>query len=243
VSNADTSSRTLILFDIDGTLLYRASLAQAQAMYSAVAELYGVDPGAVFEIPKAGRTDLEIARDFLSQSGVETSEIDAKIEDLMQLWFAEHERIVPESLADTVIDGVDRLLGELSQRDELFLSLVTGNLESTAHSKLRRAGLSRYFSKGHGGFGSDSELREDLPAVARKRAAKAVGLSEEWPRERSVVVGDTPRDIACAKADDLRCIAVTSGPYSFDDLGAADAVAKDSEQLLKLITEFSASNS
>jgi phosphoglycolate phosphatase-like HAD superfamily hydrolase len=60
--------------------------------------------------------------------------------------------------------------------------------------KLARAGIGDYFEPGQGGFGSDHLDRSELPAIARARA-------DGWPRERTVVIGDTPRDIACARAD------------------------------------------
>ena len=100
------------------------------------------------------------------------------------------------------------LLTELSARpDEFRLSLVTGNLEPIARLKLERAGVGRFFAAGQGGFGSDHEDRGRLPAIARARAS-----DPPWPRERTVVIGDTPRDIACARADGVRVAAVATGP-------------------------------
>jgi phosphoglycolate phosphatase-like HAD superfamily hydrolase len=75
--------------------------------------------------------------------------------------------------------------------------------------------------RARGGFGSDAEDRTTLPPIARRRAGDD-GAS--YPRERTVVVGDTPHDIACARADGVRCVAVATGPYGADALGAADAV-------------------
>ena len=58
-------------------------------------------------------------------------------------------------------------------------------------------------------------------AADRPRA----GAPATWPRERTVVIGDTPRDIACARADGLRVIAVATGPFAAAQLAEADAVA------------------
>jgi phosphoglycolate phosphatase-like HAD superfamily hydrolase len=107
------------------------------------------------------------------------------------------------------------------------LSLVTGNLEPIARLKLRAAGLGGWFADGQGGFGSDSEDRSDLPAVARRRAGAAWNGGAPWPRERTVVVGDTPRDIACARADGVRVVAVATGPFAAADLHGADVVLED----------------
>jgi phosphoglycolate phosphatase len=105
-------------------------------------------------------------------------------------------------------------------------ALVTGNLEPIARLKLRRAGLGEWFSKGPGGFGSDHEDRSELPALARRRAAVMADGEGSAPvrRAQTVVIGDTPLDIACARADGVRCVAVTTGPHGAADLGDADAV-------------------
>ena len=100
--------------------------------------------------------------------------------------------------------------------------------EQVARLKLARAGIGAYFEPGQGGFGSDAEEREALPPIARERAG-------DWPRERTVVVGDTPRDIACARADGLRVVAVTTGPFTADALAEADHVASGAAELEELL--------
>jgi phosphoglycolate phosphatase-like HAD superfamily hydrolase len=70
-----------------------------------------------------------------------------------------------------------------------------------------------------------------LPPIARRRAGEVAGLASSWPREQTVVIGDTPRDIACAHADDLRCVAVTTGTYSAPELSVADHVVGDAQAL------------
>ena len=126
------------------------------------------------------------------------------------------------------------LLAELRSRDEVILSLVTGNLEAIAKVKLDRAGLKPFFSPWQGGFGSDSDDRTDLPAIARERAGALSG-DGPYPRERTIVIGDTARDIACARADGLRCIAVTTGPYGRRTWRGADAIAENVGQLRELL--------
>ena len=106
------------------------------------------------------------------------------------------------------------------RRDDVGLSLVTGNFEPVARLKLARAGVGHHFPAGQGGFGSDSEDRADLPGIARRRAGRD---GRAHPRERTMVIGDTPRDIACARADGVRCVAVTTGPFAAADLRDADA--------------------
>jgi phosphoglycolate phosphatase len=49
------------------------------------------------------------------------------------------------------------------------------------------------------------------------------------------VIGDTPRDIACARADGLRCIAVATGPFRVDQLEDADAAVADVGALRRVL--------
>ena len=41
------------------------------------------------------------------------------------------------------------------------------------------------------------------------------------------MIGDTPRDIACARADGVRVVAVATGPFAVEALADADAVVDD----------------
>ena len=126
------------------------------------------------------------------------------------------------------------LLEELSGRTEDFrLSLVTGNLEPIARMKLGRAGVGHYFEALRGGFGSDDEDRGRLPAIARGRAS-----DPPWPRERTVVIGDTPHDIACARVDEVRVAAVATGPFAITELADADAVVDDAHALLPVLSDW-----
>ena len=54
------------------------------------------------------------------------------------------------------------------------------------------------------------------------------------------MIGDTPRDIACAWADGVRCVAVTTGQYGADELAGADAVARDAGELRVRLEELGA---
>jgi phosphoglycolate phosphatase len=209
----------LLLFDIDGTLLLRAAEAHREAMHAALREVYGIDPEGV-HVDAAGRTDPQIARLILLDRDVDARVIDDGLFELRMT----AARIYAQQggdLHDKVAPGAAEVLAALHEREDTVLSLVTGNWEPIARLKLKRAGLSKYFASGQGGFGSDSEDRTDLPHLARRRAGP---VGHPWPREQTVVIGDTPRDIECARADDVKCIGVTTGPYRADDLAGADAV-------------------
>jgi phosphoglycolate phosphatase-like HAD superfamily hydrolase len=195
--------------------------------------VHGVPP-LVAEVEVAGRTDQAIARDLLLAAGVTGAAVDAEAAAVLAGAIAAYERLVPDDLSQYVAPGVPELLAALAARpDDFRLALVTGNLEPIAHLKLGRAGIGSYFARGQGGFGSDAEAREALPAIARARAS-----DPPWPRERTVVIGDTPRDIACARADGVRVAAVATGPFTVAALAVADAVVDDARALLPVLEDW-----
>jgi phosphoglycolate phosphatase-like HAD superfamily hydrolase len=222
----------LLLFDIDGTLLDSATDAHRIALDEAVQEVHGVDPaGLRAKVEPAGRTDGEIARLMLLDLGVSARRIDELADAVREACCRIYAQICPHDLSAHVVPGIPELLGWLAGRDGAKLGLVTGNFEPVARLKLARAGLAKWFASAPGGFGSDSEDRAALPAIARRRGGHV-------SRDRAIVIGDTPRDIACAQADGLRCVAVTTGWFGASELTDADAVAADAGELRLRLEEL-----
>jgi phosphoglycolate phosphatase len=225
----------LLLFDIDGTLLQNAADAHRDAIHEALHTVHGVkDPVHRHSIEVAGRTDAEIVRGLLTAAGISADRIDERADDVRIAACAAYARLCPDDLSAHVTPGMGELLERLDERGGLLLALVTGNYEAIARMKLRRAGIGGFFPSGQGGFGSDHEQRAELPRIARRRA----GAGEPWPRDRTVIIGDTPRDIACARADRVRVIAVATGAYGADELRGADAVARDVRELGELLEDL-----
>ena len=220
----------LLLFDIDGTLLTGAAEAHRDALHAALREVHGVEDAGTLRssVSPAGRTDGEIARLILLLAGVSAARIDERAAAVREACCREYARRCPDDLSQTVIPGVPELLGTLSARPGPRLALLTGNFEPVARLKLARAGIGKHFPAGQGAFGSDAEDRTVLPLIARRRAGEA---GVHYPREQSVVIGDTPLDIACARVDGVRCVAVATGPYGVEELRDADAVAADAHEL------------
>ena len=218
----------LCLFDIDGTLLLKASAAHAQAVVEAMGEVYGLAGRPDGPLQAAGRTDLEIARQLALLGGITAERFDDGRDDFRVAASEAYARLVPDDLSAHVAPGIVEVLEALAARDGVRLAVLTGNLEPIAHLKLARAGLGRFFERGQGGFGSDHEDRTELPAIARARAGG-------YPRADTVIIGDTPRDIACARADGVRCVAVATGPYSAAELDGADVVLERAHDLLDVL--------
>jgi phosphoglycolate phosphatase-like HAD superfamily hydrolase len=226
----------LLLFDVDGTLMEGATPSAGQAMSAALKQVHGVDTRAIrTEIETAGRTHGEIARAILLDAGVSAERIDALAGEVRDRCCDAHARLAAlEDLPRAVLPGVRELLDWLAGRDVL-LGLLTGNYEAIARLKLERAGIGAVFPQGQGAYGSDAEDRGVLPAIARRRA----GTPEApYPRRDTIVIGDTPLDIAAARADGVRCVAVASGPFGVDALTGADAVARDAVELRAMLATF-----
>lgn len=214
--------------------MQRASAEHAAALHRALAEVHGSDVSGVRGVTAAGRTDGAIARDLLRSVGVSEARIDACVAEVAAATAAAYRDLCPADLSDRVADGVVETLEWAAARADRFrFSLVTGNFEPVARLKLERAGIGRHFPAGQGGFGTDAEAREELPPIARARAA-------DWPRERTVVIGDTPNDIACARADGLRVIATATGPFGPEELRGADAVVQGASELEAVLERLSA---
>jgi phosphoglycolate phosphatase-like HAD superfamily hydrolase len=214
----------LLLWDIDGTLLLKASREHAEAIHAAIKRVYHVSiPDG--QVEAAGRTDIAIARSILTLAGVSADRVDERLLAFRAAAVEEYSRRAPDDLSDHLGPHVTEVLDELEQRSDVRQSLVTGNLEPIARMKLRAAGIGTHFPKGQGGFGSDSEDRAELPDIARARAGN-------HPASDTVVIGDTPRDIACARAAGVRVIAVTTGPFDADALSHADAVCRDVREVV-----------
>ena len=212
----------LILFDIDGTLVLTGG-AGIRAMNRAGEEILGV-LNLLDGIACAGRTDWIILHDALTKAGHELDEaLFARMRDAHIRYLAEEIEHPGDGVKD-VMPGIRELLPVLQSRDDVFLGLLTGNFADAAEVKLAHFDLWRYFRCG--AFGEDAHDRNHLVPVALDRA-RGRGLPDHVDAGRTVVIGDTPRDIACARAHGARVVAVATGEYKVDALKHADVVFAD----------------
>jgi phosphoglycolate phosphatase-like HAD superfamily hydrolase len=226
----------LLLFDIDGTLLGGITQPVGAAMLSALSEVHDIDAGVIrTQIATDGRTDGEIARAILVGAGISNGRIDALADSVRDSCSRIAALLLPDDLSGAVLPGVRELLHWLACQQAVKLGLLTGNYEAIARLKLARAGLGEVFAEGQGAFGSDAEDRAVLPAIARRRAGSS---RAPYPRNETIVIGDTPRDIACARADGVRCVAVATGAFSSNALATADVVARDAFDLRRILADL-----
>jgi phosphoglycolate phosphatase len=202
------------LFDVDKTLVDSRG-AGGRAMNLAFAQLFGIDRGLA-GIDFAGRTDTGIFRE-----AVAVHDLDGDFPVLLARFQEAYYSMLPSTLAEAqgyVLPGVREVLAGLQATPAAFLGLATGNFREAARLKLDHFGL--YDSFLAGGYADDSEDRAELVAVAIQRLAEAGGA--HGPRE-VYIIGDTPLDIAAAKANGARSVAVATGFFTVDQLTAAGA--------------------
>lgn len=207
--------RRLVLFDIDGTLV-RGGPAKG-AFEQAMRETFGTT-GDVQNTSFAGKTDPQIARELLEGAGFGAEEIDRGLERLWPRYLRLLEERLPGRPME-VLPGVHELLDALRPIEDVALGLLTGNIEGGARLKLGSARLWERFR--FGSYGSDHEDRDRLPAIALRRAAEVWGRSFD-PCD-AIVIGDTPRDIACGQAGGARTLGVATGRYGAHELVACGA--------------------
>ena len=215
----------ILLFDIDGTLLQSHGVGR-RSIETALERVLG-GTFETSEIPFSGKTDRQIFREILTaarEAGLDVGDVEgvhgpfgAAYCDLM------HERL-PSAHVEA-LPGAVELVRRLASSG-VPLGLLTGNLQPLAFAKVERIGLGPA-EFAFGAYGSDSEDRNALPAIAIERAGRALGRGVD-PAD-VVVIGDTPLDIACARAGGCRAVAVATGRYGVDELGEADVVLESLE--------------
>ena len=197
----------LILFDIDGTLVNSSRIGR-KALGQALLHVFGTI-GALETFEFAGKTDRRIVRDLMAGEGWSDSGIDDRLSDLDDHMAAAGRDLFTSETVWACL-GIPALLEELGRREDVVPALLTGNIRHTAVLKLTAAGIDPGQFVG-GAFGSDSLERDDLFDIALERVHQTTG--RRFDRSQTVIVGDTPDDIRCARNGGGRAIAVATGPY------------------------------
>jgi len=201
---------TVLLFDIDGTLISTGG-AGRRAIERAL-QVHGAADSARFSF--AGMTDGAIVRRALSLAGRSTAP--ARMAAVLGSYveFLADEVARASDAEYRLCDGVLLALDAAARTPDCAVGLGTGNVERGAQIKLARVGIAERF--GFGGFGSDAEDRAEVLRIGAGRGAAAFGRA---PADcRVVVIGDTPMDVAAARAIGADCIAVATGPVPRSEL-------------------------
>jgi phosphoglycolate phosphatase len=102
-------------------------------------------------------------------------------------------------------------------------ALLTGNIRPLAEVKLHPLGLTEHLDLDAGAYGDAHEVRAELVHLARSNAARQYG--GDFGGQATVLVGDTPLDVAAALATGARAVGVATGGFSGPELAASGAHA------------------
>jgi phosphoglycolate phosphatase len=229
--------RRLLLWDVDGTLV-RAGDLGAAVFDLALETVLGVRPEQ--RVRMSGKTDPQIVGEYLQQMGLE--ETPERVEAILrgiEAELAAAEAAGELAAGGAALPGVAAVLEKLAGDQRVVSTLLTGNVAPNALVKVAAFGLDHWLDLEVGAYGSDDADRNLLAPIAMGRLAATYGVtldpSDVW------VIGDTPRDLDCARAAGTRCLLVGTGRFSAKELErlGADAVLEDlvdASAVIKLLT-------
>lgn len=221
---------SLILFDIDGTLLNTGGAGMA-ALRQGFARAFPEQAARMPELDLAGATDSGLVINIFHHAEISPSEANC---EAFYLAYLHHLAENLPTFAGGLLPGITRLLESLDGLPGVTLGLLTGNIERGAKLKVDHFGIGHYFR--FGSFGDDHHDRDELGPIAIGRAASATGKA--FPPEQVFVLGDTAKDIRCARAAGAWAVAVATGSiprseleshspdFLFDDFADTSAVLR-----------------
>jgi phosphoglycolate phosphatase len=217
-----------VLFDVDKTLFLNSDPLMGQASTAAIEDVWGLKlpSDAIGGVNHPGQTATRIAREILRLEGLSDEEIDPRLARWCEEASTRYLELLEE--ADTsgwrAPEGTAEALTQIEHR-----ALLTGNPELVARARMQKLGLAAFFPPGQGAFGCDAEDRAELIDIARRRAG-------DWPRERTVAVGDTEADVTGARRAGIHVIGFGTDPALVD----ADAVIERMAELPAALERLSA---
>jgi phosphoglycolate phosphatase len=222
----------LLLFDIDGTLL-TCSGAGKKVLLATGQKLFG--DSFNFDLDTSGKLDTQIYKELSKLNS--HLEMHTRHDEFRETYLKLLEFELNWENKAFLMPGIKVLLEDLRKRQHITLGLLTGNYGPAAKLKLKAVDIQHdWFSVT--AFGDEGVTRPDLVELAMKRYRE---LKNETLHPREVVViGDTPKDVACAQAHGCVAFAVATGRWSVKQLQAtrADIVVDnlgDASKLLKLL--------
>ncbi len=233
-------AKKLLLFDIDGTLLESGGAGMASLAQGFAAAFPEVADQPFPNLDLGGATDGGVSQFLFSHFEMEDSP------EQRERFYLGYLDTLPRQIAHFraagegfVLPGITDLLSGLQEReDEFILGLLTGNLRRGAEVKLRSYELDHFFSFDDGSYGDDHDDRNELGPIALERVRQTYGV----PIDQAIVIGDTSRDVDCARAAGFPVIATATGHASYDALAETDPDyllhdLSDTEMVLSLLDE------
>lgn len=202
------------LFDVDGTLV-TARGAGRQALAAALSQTFGTT-GPIEQYDLRGKTDARIVADLMRAAGLADEVVARRLGACFRVYARELRRAIGDGSRVQVMPGVPGVLAALGRRRDAVVGLLTGNIEVGARIKLGPTGLLPHFRVG--AYGGDHPDRARLPHVAAERIRRLTGRA--LALRDMAIIGDTPLDIACARACGAQAVAVATGQHPLAELAA-----------------------
>jgi len=197
----------ILLFDIDGTLLYGGGVGR-EAINQSFQSLFGV--AEAFEgISAVGKVDpgllQECAKKALGRDLNQTEYL-----NLVSTYIENFEKYISTKNTIQLLPGVEQLLEALSRVENVMVGNQTGNFHATAQLKLIGGGIDQFFQ--FGGYGCDADDRAVICGLAVERAKSLLGDNSK--EAELVLIGDSPNDMLAGKAIGARTLGVMTGGVS-----------------------------
>jgi phosphoglycolate phosphatase len=232
----------ILLWDIDGTLIRSLRSGAFKDYTIPVLEAVFGTAGRLPEMRVSGMTDLQIVGEALRHEGFTHEHVRERLDHLRERYMEEMKKATGNGEPFfEVLPGVPEALGAIAAHPRYRSALLTGNIEPAAYLKMDLVGLSQFFDL-PGAFGDESHERSDLPALAAERIGRHLNL--DLAPSQSIVIGDTPNDIACARHFGAQVVVVGTGRlYSVEDLLACEPDAllpdlTDADLVLKTLARL-----
>ena len=200
----------ILLWDIDGTLMRSTKQGAYKEYFSRTMQRIFGSAGNLDTMQPSGMTDTQIMYEALRDEGFTPEQIFANRENLLEIFKSEMTEVLQKNGEPyEVLRGVREILDETAKSERFINALLTGNLSVAAEIKLKSVGLWHYFENSPNAFGEISHDRRELATEAGKLFSAFYKF--DFPPAQFVVIGDTPNDIACARAFGAKIIAVATG--------------------------------
>lgn len=220
--------KQLLLFDIDGTLMITRGMTSrciertGQQLFSPSFAMGKISPG---------RLDHQLFTDIAGNNGIVLN--DETLAHWKKLYLNALEAELASKPQDIIVlPGVRDLWQAAHDSPSVAVGLLTGNFKQASHLKLDAAGIDRS-ALAVEVHADDAQDRVGLVHVAMQTMAEH---GQPLSPQQVTILGDTPRDIACARGAGCRCLAVATGRYRrealaehapdhlFDELTQTEAV-------------------
>lgn len=222
----------LLLFDVDGILIQSGTI-KFDYWNIVVNRHFNLE---VFKssIYTHGKTDREILFELIQLAGIKNPENDERfLKALADIGAVVYEAIKNEKIK--TVPDVEKFI-QLLMKEGVVIGLLTGNTYEKAKAKLTNCGLWKYFAVG--AFGDATKIRSELVPIALSEAKEKLGIG--FDKSDVYLLGDTIRDVQCAREAGVKAIAVASGKETIDQLKQErpDYLFKDFSDPIKIINSF-----